>query len=171
MDTWNGGPQIFNFPIWSNLCISAPSASFERCFSSADLTVSEFRMQLKVNLHSIRFSYVFVRFFTFLLLLDKVCAFPSAFLWVHIRTNQTVTYCTKVFWKKFFVKEYSSISKYRSYRSHTKFLNKIFIYILYNSLLSAYMDLQKCGWKSAYFIKEKQKRKKTDENVRKTDTV
>ena len=35
---------------------------------------------LKVNLHSIRFSYVFVRFFTFLLLLDKVCAFSSAFL-------------------------------------------------------------------------------------------
>ena len=33
------------------------------------------------------------------------------------------------------------------------------------------MDLQKCGWKSAYFFKEKQKRKKTDENVRKTDTV
>ena len=46
MDTWNGGPQIFNFRIWSNLCISAPSASFERCFSSAVLTASEFRMQL-----------------------------------------------------------------------------------------------------------------------------
>ena len=51
----------------------------------------------KVNLHSIRFSYVFVRFFTFLLLLDKVCAFSSAFLCVHIRTNQTVTYWAKVF--------------------------------------------------------------------------
>ena len=35
---------------------------------------------VKVNLHSIRFSYVFVRFFTFLLLLEKVCAFSSAFL-------------------------------------------------------------------------------------------
>ena len=53
--------------------------------------------KVKVNLHSIRFSYVFVRFFTFLLLLDKVCAFSSAFLCVHIRTNQTVTYWTKVF--------------------------------------------------------------------------
>ena len=81
---------------------------------------------VKVNLHSIRFSYVF---FTFLLLLDKVCAFSSAFLCVHIRTNQTVTYWTKVFPKKFFVKGYSSISKYRSYRSYTKFLNKIFINI------------------------------------------
>ena len=71
----------------------------------------------------------FVRFFTFLLLLDKVCAFSSAFLCVHICTNQTVTYWTKVFRKIFFVKGYSSISKYRSYCSYTKFLNKIFIYI------------------------------------------
>ena len=36
-------------------------------------------LNVKVNLHSIRFSYVFVRFFTFLLL-EKVCAFSSAFL-------------------------------------------------------------------------------------------
>ena len=85
--------------------------------------------RLKVNLHSIRFSSVFVRFYTFLLLLDKVRAFSSAFLCVHIRVNQTVTYWTKVFRKNFFVKGYSSISKYRSYRSYTKFLNKIFIYI------------------------------------------
>ena len=84
---------------------------------------------LKVNLHRIRFSSVFVCFFTFLLLLDKVCAFSSAFLCVHIRTYQTVTYWTKVFRKNFFVKGYSSILKYRSYRSYTKFLNKIFIYI------------------------------------------
>ena len=49
---------------------------------------------VKVNLHSIRFSYVFVRFFTFLLLLfqEKAHTFSSAFLKVHIRTNQTVTY-------------------------------------------------------------------------------
>ena len=92
-------------------------------------SASEYRkicVRLKVNLHSIRFSSVF---FTLLLLLDKVCAFSSAFLFVHIRTNQTVTYWTKVFPKKFFVKGYSSISKYRSYRSYTKFLNKIFINI------------------------------------------
>ena len=57
----------------------------------------EANFRLKVNLHSIRFSYVFVRFFTFLLLLDKECAFSSAFLCVHIRTNQRVTYWTKVF--------------------------------------------------------------------------
>ena len=85
--------------------------------------------KLKVNLHSTRFSFVFVRFFTFLFLLDTVCAFSSAFLCVHIRTNQTVTYWTKVFRKNFFVKGYSSILKYRSYRSFTKFFNKIFIYI------------------------------------------
>ena len=43
----------------------------------------------------------FVRFFTFLLLLDKVCAFSSVVLCVHIHTNQTVTYWTKVFRKNF----------------------------------------------------------------------
>ena len=74
-----------------------------------------------MNLHSIRFSYVFVRFFTFLLLLDKVCAFSSAFLCVHIRTNQTVTYWTKVFRKKFFVKGYSSFEI-----SLLSFIHKIF---------------------------------------------
>ena len=42
-------------------------------------------------------------FFTFLLL-EKVCAFSSAFWLVHIRTNQTVTHWAKVFQKKFFVK-------------------------------------------------------------------
>ena len=30
---------------------------------------------IKVNLHSIRFLFVFVRFFTFLLFREKVCAF------------------------------------------------------------------------------------------------
>ena len=34
---------------------------------------------VKVNLHSIRFSYVFVRFFTFLLLLEKICLFHPHF--------------------------------------------------------------------------------------------
>ena len=57
-----------------------------------------------MNLHSFRFSDVFVRFFTFLLLLDKVCAFSSLILCVHIRTNQTVTYWTKVFRKIFLLR-------------------------------------------------------------------
>ena len=35
----------------------------------------------------------FVRFFfTFFLLLEQACPFSSAFLYVHFRTNQTVTY-------------------------------------------------------------------------------
>ena len=41
---------------------------------------------------------------------------------VHIRTNQTFICRTKVFRKKFFVKGYRSILKYRFYRSYTKFL-------------------------------------------------
>ena len=93
-----------------------------------------------MDIHSIRFSYVLSVFFTFLLLVENVCDFSSAFLCVRIRTNQTVTYWTQVFRKKIFVKWYSSISKYRSYCLYTKFLKKIFIYI-YDSLLSAYMDL------------------------------
>ena len=43
----------------------------------------------------------------------------------------------KSFSKKFFVKEYSFILKYRFYRTYTKFLKKIFIYSIYNSVLSA----------------------------------
>ena len=46
---------------------------------------------VKVDLHSIRFSSVFVRFFTFLLYREKVRDFSSAILYVHIRTNQIVT--------------------------------------------------------------------------------
>ena len=80
-------------------------------------------IEIKVNLHSIRFSYVFVRFFTFLVLLDKACAFSSAFICVHIRTNQTVTYWTKVFRKKFFVKGYVQLYFEISLLS---FIHKIF---------------------------------------------
>ena len=94
---------------------------------------------LKVNLHSIRFSSVF---FTFLFLVEQVRPFSSAFLYLHIRTNQTVTYWTKVVRKKVFAKGYSLILKYRSYRSYTKFLNKFLS--IYYSLLSADMDLKKC---------------------------
>ena len=59
-------------------------------------------VSVKADLHSIRFSSVFVRFFTFLLLHEKVCAILSAFLYAHIRTNQTVAYWTKVFQKTFY---------------------------------------------------------------------
>ena len=57
----------------------------------------------------------FVRFFRFLLLREQVCPFPSAFLYVHIRTNQSVTYWAKTFRKKIFAKGHSPILKYRSY--------------------------------------------------------
>ena len=42
--------------------------------------------------------------YPFLLFREKVYAFSSTFLYVHIRTNQTVTYRTKVFQKKIFCK-------------------------------------------------------------------
>ena len=46
--------------------------------------------------HSFFFHF---RSFFYVFLLDKICAFSSAFLYVHIRTKQTVTYWTKVFRK------------------------------------------------------------------------
>ena len=52
---------------------------------------------LKVDLHSIRFSSAFIRFCTLFLLLETVRSFSSAFLFVHIGINQTVTNWTKVF--------------------------------------------------------------------------
>ena len=72
---------------------------FEKSLSS-----SKHNNLLEVNLHSNRFSSVFVRVFTFLLLREQVCPFSSAFLYVHIRTNQTVTYWTKVFRKNFLLR-------------------------------------------------------------------
>ena len=72
---------------------------------------------------------VFRPFFAFLLFREKVCAVSSAFLYFHIRTNQTVTYWKKFSEKKNFVKGCSSSLKDRSYRSYTTYLNKIFIYV------------------------------------------
>ena len=47
---------------------------------------------VQVNLHSIRFSSVFVRSFTFLLLLDKVCAFyPHFYVSISALTRQSHT--------------------------------------------------------------------------------
>ena len=77
----------------------------------------------------LRWIYAIFVFRLFLLSRGKVCAFSFAFLYVRIRTNQTVTYWAKVFRKNFFVKEYSSIFKYLSYQSYKKFLNIIFINI------------------------------------------
>ena len=80
----------------------------------------------KVDLHCIRFSSAFVRFFFFM---KKYVLFRSHF-YMSIRFKQTVTYWTKVFRKTFFVKGYSPILKYRSHRLYAKFFNKICINIL-----------------------------------------
>ena len=65
----------------------------------------------------------FVRFFTCLLLREQVCRFSSAFLFAHIRTNQTVTYWTKVVRKKIFCK---AVQPYFE-MSLLSFIHKIFI--------------------------------------------
>ena len=80
-----------------------------------------------VDLQSIRISYAFTSFFyVFAFPSIKRYAFFASILYVYIRTNQTVTYWRIVFQKKCYVK-YSPILKYRSHRSCTKYLNKIFI--------------------------------------------
>ena len=119
----------------------------------------------KVGLHSIRFSSVFVCFITFLLFREKVCDFSSAFLYVYIRTNQTVTYWTKVFQKNFCkgVQPYFEIS-------FLSFIQKgleqnFYLYIaVYLVRIWTYKNADEK-------VCEKQKRKKTKENGRKTDTV
>ena len=63
-----------------------------------------FRSYLFLFPSYLRRIYTVSVFRSFLLLHEKVCAFSSAFLYVHIRTNQTVTYWTKVFRKKNFCK-------------------------------------------------------------------
>ena len=78
----------------------------------------------------------------------------SAFLSISVAINCHIL--DKSFQKTFFVEVYSSILKYC-------FLNRILS--IYSSLLSAKTDLQKCGRKSSYFIKDKQNPKKTDENL------
>ena len=93
-----------------------------------------------------------------MLIREKVCDFSSAFLYVHIRTNQTVTYWTKVFRKKFFcqgVQLYFEISL-------LSFIHKIFEqnFYLYITVYLVRIWTYKMRIKSAYFFKEKQKRKK-----------
>ena len=78
----------------------------------------------------LRWIYAVSVFRPFLLLREKICKFSPAFLYVHIRTNQTVTYWTKAFRKKFLVKGYSSILKYRHYRSYTKFYLYTTVYLV-----------------------------------------
>ena len=95
-------------------------------FDSRLLVSIIFEHSVKVDLHSIY--PFFVRFCTFFFSRKK-CSFSSAFLYVHIRTNQTITYWTKIFQKTIFVKGYSSILKHCSHRSYTKFWGKSFINI------------------------------------------
>ena len=92
-----------------------------------------------MDLHSIRFSYVFVRFLRNCFSVKKYELFPPYFyMSISALTRQSHT-GQKFSEKKFFVKGYSSILKYRPYRLYTKFWNKIFY--IYNSLFSADMDL------------------------------
>ena len=116
--------------------------------------------------------YWFVSAFSVFLHHEELCVFGPYFCkyYVHIGTNQPVTYKTKVFRKIFFVKGYIFILKHLSHRSYLKFLNKIFINTLQPTLCGG-CGLIKMRTKCALFFTEKQKRTKTYKNGRKEDTV
>ena len=93
---------------------------------------------MKVDLHSIRFSFVFIRILTFLHLHQKVWTFSSEFLYAHIRTNQTVLCWTKVLKKKFYERVQLSFEILLSSIIHKIFRQK---FLKKYSLLSVNMDL------------------------------
>ena len=101
---------------------------------------------LKVDLHSIRFLYVFF-------LHEKVRSCLSTFLYIHIRTNQTGHILDTVFQKEFFVKGYSPTLKYRCHHFYAKFLS------MYTSLLSAGRTCKNADQK-AYTVSWNKKRKR-----------
>ena len=78
-------------------------------------------------------------FFTFLLLREQICPFSSAILYVHIRTNQTVTYWTKVV-QKLFLPSVTALFRNIALIVHTQNFGTKFLSI-YNSLLSVDMYL------------------------------
>ena len=95
--------------------------------------------------------------YPFLLLLEKKMPFSIRIFISPYPHNQTVTYRTKVFRKKFFVTGYSSIVKYRSYRSHTKFY-------LYKTVYFVQIWTYKNADEKAHnFSRSKNVKKKTDE--------
>ena len=124
---------------------------------------------VKVNLHSIRFLYVFVLFFTFLLLREKVCAFHPHF-YKSISALSRLLYVDKNFVQKFCVGTIRAIFRNKAVPLYKKFFRKTFVQYVTVWFVRIW-TYKNADEKSAYFVKEKQKRKKTDGNVRKTDTV
>ena len=121
---------------------------------------------IKVDLHSIRFSFDFVHFF---FSIKKYVFFSSTFANALIRTNQTTTCWTKVFRKKNFfkgVQHYFEITL-------LSFIYKFFIDIQYVTVYFVRVWTYKVADKKKHtFSRRSKKRKKiTDKNGRKTDTV
>ena len=72
--------------------------------------------------------------------------------------------------KKFFVREYSAILKYRSHRSFTKVFEQNFYQNITVCLVRIW-TYKNADEKAHTFFVDKQKRKKTGKNGPKTDTV
>ena len=80
----------------------------------------------KVNLHSIRFSYVFVRFFTFLLLLKKYALFHPHF-YKSISALSRLLHIDKNFVQKFWVWTIRAIFRNKTVPVYKKFFRKTFV--------------------------------------------
>ena len=107
-----------------------------------------------MNLHSIRFTSVFSRIsFS----VKKYALFHPHFYMSILALSRLLDTD-----KNFVYERNERYFKMELYSFVKNFSRKTFV--PYVSLVSADMDLQKCGEKSAYFFTEKQKRKKTDEN-------
>ena len=121
-----------------------------------------------MGLHSTYFSSALVQFCAFFLFLEKVCSFSSTFLYVHIRTSQTVRYSTNFSEKYFFeeVQRYFEISL-------LSFIHKTFEQNFYQYVTLYLVRIWACknvDEKVHTFSWEKQKRKKNRQNEQKSDT-
>ena len=112
------------------------------------------------------FSSVFLRF---CFSLKKYALFHPHF-YKSIYALSRLLYIDKNFAQKFCVWTIRAIFRNKAVALYKKIFSENFCPVC-KCLVRANMDTWKCGWKSAYFDKEKQNRKKTDKNVRKTDTV
>ena len=107
----------------------------------------------------------FVHFYTFLLLHEKVCAFLLTFLYVHIRTNQTVTY-----WQKFFETILDT-----GFQPYFEILLTLFMHKILEQNFSQYVTVY-LVWIRTYKNADKKVRtiswrNKNVKNVRKVDTA
>ena len=112
-----------------------------------------------MNLHSVRFSSHIVRFFTLLLLLEKVSAFHLHFYRSIIALSR-LPYIGKNFFFKFSLRTTRAIFQTGAVPLYKNFFSENFCPVC-DCQVSADMDLQKCGWIAHTFSRSKNVKKWT----------